>query len=300
MSVLPKTGRHAHRLADAMPLRDNGTPGEGESSRGRVNFRGRRYVRPTAWGVKMSTNEVDDVPARFICSHCGAFAHHVRRPLRVRAYTAPVQGRRSYDYPNFADDAFEVAGTDIRTDFRPEPQWVMSLCSSCSRASVWRDGGLIFPSVHVDVPRAHADMPDAARTLYDEAAAVLPLSRRASAALARAAMEALLKELAPENGRPNLQNRLGVLQDRINPALWRVLTALRVVGNDALHGDEDDLVVMYLTGDVAETVEPFFGAINALVEELVTQPKRAEDLYNLIPESKRLAAERASKPRVQG
>ncbi len=137
-------------------------------------------------------------------------------------------------------------------------------------------------------------MPGAARELFDEARLVLSESRRAAAALARASLEALLKHQFPESQAKNLQTRIGELESKVNSSLWRVLTALRVVGNDSLHGDHDDLVVMYLTGDAAEVVEPFFGAINALVEELITQPRKADELYNLIPPAKREAAERAA------
>lgn len=130
-----------------------------------------------------------------------------------------------------------------------------------------------------------------------EAAQVLPHSRRAAAALARASLEAFLREADTEPGRKNLQVRIGELKAQINPALWKVLTALRVVGNDSLHGDSDELIALYLHGEPAEVVEPFFSAINALVEELITQPRKADELYGLIPITKREAAERTDGPK---
>jgi hypothetical protein len=208
-----------------------------------------------------------------------------------------------YDHPN----AFRVAGDTFQTRsnarlpgggtlvWQSPAQWTATLCSSCERVAVWREDVLIYPRVAVDVPAAHPDMPQKAGDLYREAAEVLPISRRAAAALARASMESLLKELAPTTGKPNLQTRIAHLKDRINPRLWRVLTALRVVGNDALHDEDDELIVMYLEGEVADIVEPFFGAINQLVEELITQPKQADALYDLIPSTKREAAERPPK-----
>ena len=240
---------------------------------------------------------------RFTCPYCQAFSHHARVPVRVLAV-----GSHGTNYFHLTDlgNAFSVEGSAYKVigaavvpgtpqpEWQREPQWVATLCASCERSAVWREGELIYPRVAVDVPAAHPDMPNAAAALYREAADVLPLSRRAAAALARAAMESLLKELAPSSTpNANLQTRIGELASRVNPTLWQVLTALRVVGNDALHDGNDELIAMYLEGDIAETVEPFFGAINALVEELITQEKRAAELYRLIPDSKRDAAERA-------
>jgi hypothetical protein len=147
--------------------------------------------------------------------------------------------------------------------------------------------------VHPQSPASHPDVPTAAAELYEEARLVLMDSRRAAAALARASLESLLKHLDGAGEQKNLQRRIGDLQGKVNESLWRVLTAIRVVGNDALHDEDEELVVMYLTGDASSIVEPLFGAINALVEELITLPRRAEELYAMIPQSKRESAERA-------
>lgn len=42
-------------------------------------------------------------------------------------------------------------------------------------------------------------------------------------------------------------------------------------------------------------IVPFFGAINMLVEELITAPNRSEAIYLMIPEGVREIAEREGK-----
>ncbi|WP_396658388.1 DUF4145 domain-containing protein [Microbacterium sp.] len=234
--------------------------------------------------------EDDETDVRFRCPHCNAYSHHLRFPLLVRLAVATG----GFAAGSFSDkaEAFRVEGTRMLRGGDSDDQWHGTLCVSCSRSAVWRDSALMFPLTGGNVARPHPDMPEEARELYEEAVAVLPRSRRAAAALARAALESLLKELAPAGGKPNLQARIAELRDQINPSLWKVLTALRVVGNDALHGDTDDLIIMYLNGEMSETVEPFFEAINSLVEQLLTQPRVASEIYERIPAPKREAAER--------
>ncbi|AWB88752.1 DUF4145 domain-containing protein [Salinibacterium hongtaonis] len=236
---------------------------------------------------------------RFACPYdaCRAFSYHIRQDLKITAQVARMQTT-----VELRDEShiFSVSGTNIvaASSGVSGPKWTATLCPSCERMAVWRDSELIFPRTTVGVPAPHPDMPDAARQLYREAAAVLAGSRRAAAALARAALESLLKEVDLEpSQRRDLNTRVGELRGRINDGLWKVLTALRVVGNDALHSDDDDLITVYLSDEDGELAETFFGAINELVEELITRPKRSDELYALIPETKREAAERAGKKR---
>lgn len=214
--------------------------------------------------------------------------------MKFLVYTPSGQAHQQF---SDIGGAVYLEGTLIRRVSGPiGPVWTTTVCASCNVPSVWRGNQLIFP-LDSQAPPPHPDMPPAALELYMEAAQVLPHSRRAAAALARASLEAFLREADTEPGRKNLQVRIGELKAQINPALWKVLTALRVVGNDSLHGDSDELIALYLHGEPAEVVEPFFSAINALVEELITQPRKADELYGLIPITKREAAERTDGPK---
>lgn len=233
--------------------------------------------------------EVDVLTERFDCPRCGAFSHHVRSVLRMHVRVPQGTATRPF---NDLRGTYSVTGTEVRSMGTSHEQWTATVCVSCTVPSVWRDSQLVYPRGST-VPGPHPDMPELARELYEEASAVLPDSRRAAAALARAALESFLKSREVSPSRKNLQSRIADLKDQVSHSLWQVLTALRVVGNDALHGEDDEIVRLYLSGDDADMAETFFGALNALVEELVTAPKRAADLYAKIPEAKRDAAERA-------
>jgi len=173
-------------------------------------------------------------------------------------------------------------------------KWSMARCFACKTKSVWRRDTLIFPSSSL-APLAHADMPDDVRELYDEAALVVGLSRRAGAALARASLERLLKGLdvdAPPKA--SLDEYIARVSGRVSSPLLMMLTPVRHIGNKALHGadDSDEIVALYL-GDVEDgIVEILFEAINSVVDELIARPRVARELYERLPQAIRDDAER--------
>ncbi|MBB5857875.1 DUF4145 domain-containing protein [Amycolatopsis umgeniensis] len=141
---------------------------------------------------------------------------------------------------------------------------------------------MVFPLARAGAP-AHADMPPEVRDLYEEAAAVTPISRRAGAALARATVERLIKHLdagAPANAR--LDDRIALLHGRISTPLQQLLDIVRVLGNDMLHVDEQpgDLAVIALDEDQGPgVIELVLRAANDLVDELVTRPRTTSSLW---------------------
>lgn len=231
-------------------------------------------------------------PSSMTCPRCKKSAFHVVQALSTRAAKDGEWGNFAFDDRK---DAFRVSGTQLRGGTPRSSttlRWFASVCVACSQGCVWRGHELIYPSVSQVTP-PHPDMPAAARELYEEAALVLPFSRRASAALARAALERLLKDLPGADPSLRLDDLIAALAPNVTPRLWQTITALRSLGNDTLHSDSDsELVALYLDGDAAEVAEPFFGAINAIVEEIIVQPRVANDLYSMIPPGVRTTAER--------
>jgi hypothetical protein len=226
---------------------------------------------------------------RFICPRCNAYSHHLWSDLNVSARRPG--GSASVHFSD-EKDAFFVRGDYLAFGVgNREHTWSSSTCSSCNQSSVWRGDRIVFPSESPISP-AHPDMPSDAAELYEEARAVLPTSRRAAAALARATLERLLRGLESADSKQRLDGLVAGLSGKVGEPLWKLLTALRVIGNDTLHVGDTEIVTLFLEGDAAEVAEPFFGAINAVVEELITQPRKAAELYALIPQSKREDAER--------
>lgn len=240
----------------------------------------------------MTQRAVEVGDARFVCAHCRADAQQVWADLEIRARVNSGQ-----TYIIFSDgQRWSIEGTGIRYtgSGAMQPEWRATICAVCGLGSVWRDEQRMFPRSSTVLP-VHPDAPEAVAELYEEARNVLPISRRASAALVRATLERLLRELDPDHRGKRLDELIAQLRGQIREPLWKFLTAIRVVGNDTLHAEEGELAVLYLGGDTDEIIEPLFEAVNTLIEELVTQPAKAEALYALIPEAKRDAAERKSR-----
>lgn len=176
--------------------------------------------------------------------------------------------------------------------------WSVSKCFSCKDFSLWIDNELAWPPlkdrVAGELPEPSVDLPPAVQDLYKEAAAVLPHSKRAAAALCRAALEQMVKYLTqdlPMESR--LDDRLASLSERVSPSTFKALHIIRHTGNTALHGekDGDQSAVIYLDGSDGTIAEVFFVAINALAEELITKPREMEDLYSKLPNGVRESLE---------
>lgn len=216
----------------------------------------------------------------FRCPRCGKDAQQDWATLRAGGQQFP-----------FRDD-------DTRVDYVPgvaptyAHEWTVSRCYVCNTASVWRGSDLAFPQ-RSTIPPADPAMPESVRGLYDEARAVAPISRRAAAALARATLEQLLKELRPSTQRMTLDERLLAIHGEVSSGLWQLLAVVRHTGNKALHGgdSDDEVVALVLSGD-AEIMEALFEAVNGVVDELQVKPTRRQEIYLKIPEQVRDRVER--------
>ncbi|MFF8186765.1 DUF4145 domain-containing protein [Microbacterium sp. NPDC016588] len=226
----------------------------------------------------------------FVCHRCDTYGFHLWSELTV---SARLPNSRITVGLRDEGGNFEVNGTEVWRAGQGDDEslWRASLCAACNESSVWRGHTLIYPR-ESSLPGPHSDMPSAARTLYEEARGCFPVSQRAAAALARAALEKLLREAVPDSGSKKLDELIAGLASTIRPGLWKTLTAVRVLGNDSLHGNDGDLVAVLLGDESVELVAPLFMAINALVEELITQPRVTDEIYTMIPVEKREAAER--------
>lgn len=158
---------------------------------------------------------------------------------------------------------------------------------------MWRGEQIVYPPSS-PAPLAHADMPESVEVLYNEARAVASASRRAGAALARAALELLLKELDPEApAKARLDDRIARVSVKVTSPTAKLLTVCRHVGNKSLHGDDtpDDAVLLLLTDDDSKLMDVIFESINLVVDELITRPAQVDKIYDTVPAGVREAAE---------
>lgn len=189
----------------------------------------------------------------------------------------------------------ELAGmADAGGDELPSALWAFARCARCSFVTIWRGDVLVYPATS-RMPLAHPDMPVAARALYDEARAVYEVSPRAGAALARAALERLLREVDPDApASANLEARIQRVSGEVSRPLARMLTVIRHVGNQSLHvkDDVDEVTVLVLSKEQTDIAAMLFEAINELVDELITKPAERDGLFGLVPESVRVRIEK--------
>lgn len=227
------------------------------------------------------------------CPRCKVRAHQIWGRVKI----APPER----DYEEFFDEATkdQPATFSMGLSHREPSVWFGAHCQGCDQKTLWRDDVCVFPLTS-SAPAPHEQMPTEVKSLYEEAGRVLPISRRAGAALVRAALEKLIKILDPEAPqRAPLDERIARLSSRVSTPLGELLDVVRFVGNASLHGSGDEeLVYLYLdnsdgTDDISEML---FDAINDLVDELVARPASTKTLWDKLPagvkksiEQKRLA-----------
>lgn len=201
---------------------------------------------------------------RFVCPHCEAYASQwaaVALTARGGMQTQDLDG------------------------------WSASVCLSCGNATIWRGLSMVWPNQQIG-PVPHADMPEKARKIYDEARQVGNASPRSAAALLRVCLEQLVNELEPGNSR--LNDKVGKLVARGLPEqVQKAMDTLRVFGNEAgAHAGELDL------SDDRATVEALFEILNIVVEDVVTRQKKIEALYRRLPQGKLDAIARRDAPKA--
>lgn len=174
-------------------------------------------------------------------------------------------------------------------------QWFSAHCQGCDQKTLWRNDRNVFPVTSI-APSPHELMDLEVKILFEEAGRVLPLSRRAGAALVRAALEKQIRLLDPDAPKgTRLDDHIARLSSKVSTPLGELLDVVRHVGNASLHGSEnDELVIMYLADsegadDVAELL---FDAINNLVDELVARPAAASALWAKLPDGVKETIER--------
>jgi hypothetical protein len=152
----------------------------------------------------------------------------------------------------------------------------LSMCGRCGKYALWMSEKLVYPVATI-APAPNDDLPAAIRGDYEEAAAVLSASPRASCALLRLAIQKLCKELG-EDAR-DLNSAIGALVMRGLPErVQRALDVVRVVGNNAVHPGEMDLT------DDTERARALFTLVNLIVQSMITEPRQVQELYDALPD----------------
>jgi len=184
--------------------------------------------------------------AGFHCPHCGVYAHQ-----------------------NWFDVALEGDSDETGETLS------LGTCEMCSRFTLWIDGEMIYPP-STDLPLPRMEMPEEVRGVYLEARRTLDASPRAASALLRLAIRGLISHLGETDDiAENLENlnKRG-LDEKIQIALQRV----RMVGEDAVPPGMID------SGDGEETARALFEILNLIVDALMVQPRRVDEMLGKLPQ----------------
>lgn len=160
----------------------------------------------------------------------------------------------------------------------------LSQCYNCKKWAVWVNEDLVYPPKKFgSLP--NQDLPEEIMAVVEEARSVLDQSPKGAAALLRLSIQMLCKHLGQTG--ENLNDDIGNLVKKgLNPVVQKSLDVVRVVGNDSVHPGVIDL------NDDKDTATRLFDLINIIADQMITQPKHVNELYEKLPESKRTAIEK--------
>lgn len=226
--------------------------------------------------------DLQHLETAFDCPHCGAFSQQIWGLAESEEipHHSLERSRKAYD------DLLAVNEAPSRGAFSQKTVHVVkgvsfSECARCLKVGIWIGSDLIYPRMR-NAPPPNSDMPEAIREDYDEAADVLHISPRGSAALLRLAIQKLCKELG-EKGKNINADIAALVKKGLDVRVQQAMDAVRLIGNDAVHPGQIDLK------DDQDTARLLFGLINLVVEKMISEPKHVDAIYNLLPEDKKKA-----------
>jgi len=155
----------------------------------------------------------------------------------------------------------------------------LSFCSKCGKYALWLDDKMIYPASSIAPLPADA-MPTDVKEDFLEGRNVVNASPRAAAALLRLALQKLIIHLG-ESGK-NLDDDIANLARKGLPKkIYKALEAVRVIGNEAIHPG-----IISPKDDINTTIA-LFNLLNMIVDIMILQPKKFNEIYSKIPKSKK-------------
>ena len=153
-----------------------------------------------------------------------------------------------------------------------------SQCAHCHEWLYWYNDKIVVPDVS-SAPPVNNDLDDDIKRDYAEAASIVAKSPRGAAGLLRLCIQKLCKQLGQEG--KSIDKDIGSLVAKgLDVRVQRALDTVRVIGNEAVHPGEMDL------RDDPETAEMLFTLVNAIADQMITQPKLRDALYEKLPKTK--------------
>ncbi len=202
----------------------------------------------------------------YVCPFCNSTF-----PLIYETYNE-INCTFNHDRQHFANDPYE--NYEMLVNFYK--------CPSCKKISVSIKGHDKFKGLFVPVfPQASSKqfpeyIPESIRNDYTEAYSILNLSPKASATLARRCLQGMIRNFWGIS-KNRLIDEINELQSKVPPAQWKVIDAIRSIGNIGAHMEKDVNLIVDITPDESEKL---LKLIELLIEKWYVQRHDEEELYN--------------------
>jgi hypothetical protein len=205
-------------------------------------------------------------------------------------YVAPIFDAKAFNCPichAYAQQYWQRIARHGQQDMAWLVEYATSHCTHCGNWLMWHEKKIIVPDVSA-APPVNDDLADDIKLDYAEAASIVARSPRGAAGLLRLCIQKLCKQLG-ESGK-NVDADIGSLVKKgLDVRVQKALDTVRVVGNEAVHPGE-----MNLRDDV-HVASQLFVLVNAIADQMITQPKLRDALYDALPQAKRDAIEARDK-----
>lgn len=195
-------------------------------------------------------------------------------------YTPPKYREKAFNCPYCSTYSLHVwIDLYYRSESLAPSGAVYSQCAACAKLALWLEKSLVYPLV-AEAPMSHPDLPEHCFAVYEEARSVFGMSKRASAALIRLALEHLVRGLCPDG--KDINDCIKQLVTKGLPVqIQQAMDVCRVIGNEAVHPGTIDV------NESPEVAYQLFELVNFIVENQITQPRKIAELFDGLPESKK-------------
>ena len=234
----------------------------------------------------------------FIETNKYCFVNIDREMSEMTKYTAPEFKKEAFNCPHCG------AFAHMKWQSKDHFVYYQAICDHCKEYSLWRvteispngftvgEGSMLYPDFD-SAPLPAEDMPEDVKKDYEEAARIFIKSPRGAAALLRLGLQKLCIHLGEEGKNINADIRSLVNKGVFSGRVVQVADTLRITGNNAVHpGQISD-------EDFDKATGKMFDLINFIVKKAITEPKELDELYQLMPENARNAAEAQDKKALE-
>jgi len=199
----------------------------------------------------------------------------------AQPYVSPERGNNAFNCPlchAFAQQFWHHIYRQGTNGIQRLDEFIASRCGHCGQWLYWHEHNILVPDVS-SAPPPNEDLDHEIKEDYAEAASIVMKSPRGAAGLLRLCVQKLCKQLG-EDGK-NIDKDIGALVAKgLDVRVQRALDVVRVIGNESVHPGEMDL------RDDIEIASTLFTLVNAIADQMITQPKLRDALYAKLPQTK--------------